>query len=119
MNSIKTYFLQRKYNECFSVISTIHDRVTPIIARNEKSRDRDKSDRKSDKKSSSSTASKEDGSKTTEKKVEIEGIPVNDDKNEVKEVKEEKATTSVVVQTKQEVVEIINQEDEKCKVELS
>lgn len=47
------FHMQRKYNDYYSVIQSINERVAPIIAKNEKTRersdrDRDRSDRKKD-----------------------------------------------------------------------
>ncbi|XP_070503451.1 cell division cycle and apoptosis regulator protein 1-like isoform X2 [Chironomus tepperi] len=98
----------RKYNECFSTIQTINERIAPVIARNERSRDRenrkseklDKSDSKKEKpkevievKSSTSdsklSTTESKASIKEEKTVKVEKVEIKDDQPSA-ENKEEK-----------------------------
>ncbi|KAL7021308.1 hypothetical protein ACKWTF_011834 [Chironomus riparius] len=86
----------RKYNECFSTIQTINERIAPVIARNERSRDRenrkseklDKSDSKKEKPKDEAVKSTTSDSKlsTSESKVATkEDKTVKAEKVEIKE----------------------------------
>jgi hypothetical protein len=107
------YFIQqRKYNECFSAITSIHERVGPIIARAERLRDREKerSDRsKSEKKSEKKEDGKSGTTSVDKDKVEkpaaanVPAIVVVKAETTKKEVKEESSVADI--ETKEEKTE--------------
>lgn len=96
--------MQRKHNDYFSVISSIHERVAPIIAKNEKTRersdrDRDRSDRKKD-------SDKEKDKKPREGEVSKES------KDHLVEIKKETAAAEVKDDLKVESTTSLEQVDE-------
>lgn len=75
---------QRKYNDCYSVITSINERVAPVIAKNEKSRrasrDRErKKESEKDKKPREDDKTKESKDVSVESKKDVQVVEVKEE----------------------------------------
>lgn len=95
---------QRKYSDYFSVLTSINERVAPIIAKNDKSRersdrDRERSDRKKDSDKEKDKKSREDDKSKDSKETVAES---KKEAGTATEVKEEPKVESEQAETKGE-----------------
>lgn len=100
----------RKYNECFSTIQTINERIAPVIARNERSRDRE--NRKSEKLDKSDSKKEKPKDETIKSSASDSKLSTAENKATTKE---EKIVKAEKVEIKEEQQPIAEKKDEKDK----
>ena len=82
----KIFLLQRKCNDYYSVLTSINERVAPIIAKNEKSRDRSDRDRDRSERKRDSDKEKDKKSREDEKPKDTKELVAELGKKEVQAV---------------------------------